>query len=138
MSNVDFSQVEPKLTAKSLEAIVAFGFTQMTPVQAATIPLFLTNKDVCVEATTGSGKTLAFGIPVFEILSRRDTPFKKHEIGALVVVPTRELAGQIFEVFQKIGVFHDSLRCALLVGGCSVSENVEDFESNGNNDHVKY
>jgi hypothetical protein len=42
----------------------------MTPVQASTIPYFLRNKDVCVEATTGSGKTLAFALPVFEILHR--------------------------------------------------------------------
>lgn len=116
MSNVDFAQIEPQLSKKTLLAVASLGFTRMTPVQSATIPLFLTNKDVCVEATTGSGKTLAFGIPVFEMLLRRDVPFKKHEIGALVVAPTRELAGQIYEVFQKIAVFHDTIRCALLVG----------------------
>ena len=80
----------------------------MTPVQASTIPLFLSNKvlkqkirlicclicsvkDVCVEATTGSGKTLAFGIPIFEILNKLQTTsiWHKFDIGALVLAPTR-------------------------------------------------
>ena len=89
------------------------------------------SQDVCVEATTGSGKTIAFGIPVFEILLRREAPFRKHEIGALVVAPTRELAGQIFAVFQQISEHHPSLKCGLLVGGNAVKDNIEDFETNG-------
>jgi ATP-dependent RNA helicase DDX55/SPB4 len=67
----------------------AMGFTQMTPVQAAAIPLFMKNKDVVVEAVTGSGKTLAFAIPVIERLARRQHRLKKNEIGALIISPTR-------------------------------------------------
>ena len=44
MSNVDFSQIEPRLSGGTIEALKALGFSKMTPVQAATIPLFLTNK----------------------------------------------------------------------------------------------
>jgi len=65
------------------------GHTQMTPVQASTIPLFLQNKDVVVEAITGSGKTLAFVIPILERIFRRENRFKRNEIGALVISPTR-------------------------------------------------
>ena len=65
------------------------GHTHMTPVQASTIPLFMRNKDVVVEAVTGSGKTLAFVIPILEKLIRRETKLKKNEIGALVISPTR-------------------------------------------------
>ena len=72
----------------------------MTPVQASTIPLFLSHKDVIVEAVTGSGKTLAFVIPVLEMLLRRATKLKKDEVGALIVSPTRELAEQIHKVIQ--------------------------------------
>ena len=61
----------------------------MTPVQASTIPLFLQNKDVVVEAVTGSGKTLAFVIPILEKLIRRETRLHKNEVGALVISPTR-------------------------------------------------
>jgi ATP-dependent RNA helicase DDX55/SPB4 len=65
------------------------GFDRMTPVQAATIPLFMGHKDVVVEAVTGSGKTMAFLIPVVEKLLRVESAIKKHHVGAIVVSPTR-------------------------------------------------
>ena len=65
------------------------GHTQMTPVQASTIPLFMRHKDVVVEAVTGSGKTLAFVIPILEKLIRRQRKLASNEIGALVISPTR-------------------------------------------------
>src|SRR6266540_3760194 len=77
------------LKSFSLDVIYSMGFTQMTPVQASTIPLFMKHKDVVVEAVTGSGKTLAFVIPVLERLIRRETQLKRDEIGALVITPTR-------------------------------------------------
>lgn len=126
-----FSTLEPALSAETLCAVRAFGFTQMTPVQAATIPLFLTNKDVCVEATTGSGKTLAFGIPIFEILLRKSKTPPMHQVGALVIAPTRELASQIFSVLSEISKQHPSYRCGLFVGGNSVAECVHDFQEHG-------
>lgn len=79
----------------------SLSFAQMTPVQSSTIPLFLSHKDVVTEAVTGSGKTLAFVIPILEILLRRETPLKKHEVGAVIVCPTRELAQQTASVFQS-------------------------------------
>jgi superfamily II DNA/RNA helicase len=72
-----------------LDVIQSMGHTQMTPVQASTIPLFMQHKDVVVEAVTGSGKTLAFVIPILERLIRRERTLRKHEIGALVISPTR-------------------------------------------------
>ena len=65
------------------------GHTQMTPVQASTIPLFMKHKDVVVEAVTGSGKTLAFVIPILERLIRRQNKLRKNEVGALIISPTR-------------------------------------------------
>jgi ATP-dependent RNA helicase DDX55/SPB4 len=73
----------------SLDVIQSMGLTQMTPVQASTIPLFMQNKDVVVEAVTGSGKTLAFVIPILERIIRRERNFKRNEIGALIISPTR-------------------------------------------------
>jgi superfamily II DNA/RNA helicase len=61
----------------------------MTPVQAATIPLFMGAKDVVVEAVTGSGKTLAFVVPVIERLIRRSPALRPGELGAIIVSPTR-------------------------------------------------
>lgn len=69
--------------------IQSMGHAQMTPVQASTIPIFMQNKDVVVEAVTGSGKTLAFVIPVLERIIRRENKLKRNEIGALIVSPTR-------------------------------------------------
>lgn len=57
--------------------------------QAATIPLFLTNKDVCVEAVTGSGKTLAFVVSIIEMILRRETLLKRNQVGAIILTPTR-------------------------------------------------
>jgi ATP-dependent RNA helicase DDX55/SPB4 len=128
---IKFSEIEPKISLNTLNAIDSFGFRLMTPVQAATIPLFLSNKDVCVEATTGSGKTLAFGVPVFEMLSKRSQSLKKYELGALVIAPTRELANQIYTVFIKLSSFHKKFRCVLFVGGTDVDTCKDDFEENG-------
>ncbi|KAK2466230.1 hypothetical protein APHAL10511_001872 [Amanita phalloides] len=88
------------LTPWILDVIHSMGFTQMTPVQASTIPLFMRHKDVVVEAVTGSGKTLTFVIPILEKVLRRRTRLRKNEIGALVISPTRELATQIHAVFD--------------------------------------
>ena len=75
----------------------------MTPIQAATIPQLINKKDVVAEAITGSGKTLAFLIPLLEILKRRqEDKWRKHEIGALIISPTRELALQTKEVLEQL------------------------------------
>lgn len=76
------------------------GHTQMTPVQASTIPIFMQNKDVVVEAVTGSGKTLAFVIPVLERIIRRQSKLKRNEIGALIISPTRWVLAASFKVTQ--------------------------------------
>jgi ATP-dependent RNA helicase DDX55/SPB4 len=94
-----FENVAPPLSVGILKCIKSsFGFREMTPVQAAVIPVFLRNKDVCVEAETGSGKTISFLIPMIEMILRRETPLRKTEVGGLVVSPTRELAMQTHAV----------------------------------------
>eukprot|EP00624_Nannochloropsis_granulata_P007268 evm.model.NODE_7030_length_20383_cov_42.581219.5 len=124
--------MKPALHASTLAAIDALGFTQMTPVQASTVPLFLTNKDVCVEAVTGSGKTLAFIVPAVEMILRRERPLKKHEVGAIIISPTRELAKQIFKVATHF-CSHAGLRTPLLlVGGTDVvGDNFNRFSQDG-------
>jgi len=72
-----FENVAPPLSVGILKCIKSsFGFREMTPVQAAVIPVFLRNKDVCVEAETGSGKTISFLIPMIEMILRRETPLR--------------------------------------------------------------
>lgn len=121
------------LAPPSLEALGELGFSQMTAVQKATIPLFLTHKDVLVQATTGSGKTLAFVLPVLEILLRRESPLARHQVGAIVLTPTRELAQQIKAVFERFigrpGMA--ALRLALMVGGTELSDDIALFRRDG-------
>ncbi|MFZ0332973.1 MAG: DEAD/DEAH box helicase [Candidatus Acidiferrales bacterium] len=96
------------------ERLAAANFVVPTSVQAAAIPYAMEGKDVLATAQTGTGKTLAFLIPIIEKLTRRNVA----GIGALVLVPTRELAMQVAEQF-------DALRgkqmppAALVVGGLS-------------------
>ncbi len=80
------------------ERLAAGRFTTPTPVQAAAIPQALEGKDVLATAQTGTGKTLAFLIPVIERLLKDKTP----GIAALVLVPTRELAMQVVDQFNKL------------------------------------
>ncbi|KAM0459342.1 hypothetical protein ACHAPV_005524 [Trichoderma viride] len=96
----------PPLAEWILDAVSSMGFKQMTPVQAATMPQFLGNKDVVVEAVTGSGKTLAFLIPIVQRLLRLPEPTKKHHVSAIVISPTRELAAQIHTVLLSLLEFH--------------------------------
>ncbi|KAI8587585.1 DEAD-domain-containing protein [Geranomyces variabilis] len=96
-----WASLSPPLSSPILDALATLSFSQTTPVQASTVPLFMKNKDVVVEAVTGSGKTLAFVIPILEMLLRRHREghgLLKHQIGAVIISPTRELARQIFDV----------------------------------------
>ncbi|CAG8500563.1 6557_t:CDS:10 [Ambispora leptoticha] len=119
-----------KLSQPILDTLMSLGFTEMTPVQSATIPLFMQNKDVVVEAVTGSGKTLAFVVPILEKLICRKVPFQKNEIGALIITPTRELAQQISSVFS-IFLKNTSipLKHSLFIGGGGSSAIKEDLTS---------
>ena len=112
-----FESINPPLSAGVLSAIRSYGFKSMTPVQAASIPFFLTNKDVCVQAVTGSGKTLAFLIPMAEIILRRTSLLTKSQVGGLVISPTRELARQTFNVAKDLCKFASLPEPLLLVGG---------------------
>ncbi|KAL2214294.1 DEAD-domain-containing protein [Sarocladium strictum] len=96
----------PALPEWIRDAVSTMGFAQMTPVQTATLPHFMGNKDVVVEAVTGSGKTLAFLIPLVQRLLRLEEPTKKHHVNAIIISPTRELAAQIHTVLLSLLEFH--------------------------------
>jgi ATP-dependent RNA helicase DDX27 len=98
-----------------LKAITTLGFLKPTPIQAATIPVALLGKDVVGGAVTGSGKTAAFIIPMLERLLYREKGNKSAATRCLVLVPTRELAVQCFEVGCKLAT-HTDIRFCLIVG----------------------
>lgn len=89
-----------QLSKKVLNAVRDMGFEEPSPIQAQTIPLALEGHDVIGQAQTGTGKTAAFGIPTIEQIDE-----KNKYIQALVLTPTRELAIQIAEEFNKIGKY---------------------------------
>ncbi|EDO41335.1 predicted protein [Nematostella vectensis] len=123
----------PSLSQTTLNSMKKMNFSTMTPVQAAAIPLFMSNKDVAVEAVTGSGKTLAFVIPIIEIILRREDKLKKHEIGALIITPTRELAQQIDEVVSTLVEDIPNIRRLLLIGGADPNADLKAFKYEGAN-----
>ena len=129
---------EKLLSECTLKTLRRLKFSRMTPVQAAAIPLFLQRKDVAAEAMTGSGKTLAFIIPALETLARlrqgTSQPLRKHDIGTLVISPTRELASQISEVLAEFLADSDQgLTQQLFIGGNKVDKDVQRFEDDGGN-----
>ncbi|KAJ8285670.1 hypothetical protein GJAV_G00029600 [Gymnothorax javanicus] len=77
--------------------------TRMTSVQKETIPVLLNGRDVVVRSQTGSGKTLAYGIPLVQSLQAMQPKIKRGDGPlAVIVVPTRELAQQSFQIIQKL------------------------------------
>jgi ATP-dependent RNA helicase RhlE len=96
-------------------------FTTPTPVQAAAIPHALEGKDVLATAQTGTGKTLAFLIPILEKMTKANEPKK---LSALVLVPTRELAMQVHEQFEKLRS-KSMPPAALVMGGMPERRQIE-------------
>jgi len=84
------------LSAPVLQALAAVGYEAPSPIQAATIPVLLAGNDMLGQAQTGTGKTAAFALPVLSRLEVRRGPPQ-----CLVLVPTRELAIQVAEAFQR-------------------------------------
>lgn len=107
------------LSRPILRGLASIGFSIPTPIQAKTIPVALMGKDVVGGAVTGSGKTAAFMIPILERLLYR--PKKVPTSRVAILMPTRELAVQCFNVAKKLASFTDITFCQL-VGGFSLRE----------------
>src|SRR5690349_12776215 len=109
------------LSSDLLRAIAEEGYTTPTPIQEQTIPLVLTGRDVMGCAQTGTGKTAAFTLPMIEMLAagRARTRMPR----SLILSPTRELAMQTAEHFDRLGKNH-KLNKALLIGGVNMDEQV--------------
>jgi ATP-dependent RNA helicase DbpA len=95
-----------------LKNLASLGYTEMTPIQAHTLPLILAGKDLIAKAKTGSGKTAAFGIG---LLTRLETSSSR--VQALVLCPTRELADQVGKELRRLARFTDNVKILTLCGG---------------------
>lgn len=132
LTSTRFSDLKPPLSQPVLDALTNSGFDFCTPVQAATVPLLCSYKDVAVDAATGSGKTLAFLVPLVEILRRSSSP-KPHQVLGLILSPTRELSSQIYHVAQPFISTLSNVKSVLLVGGVEVKSDVKKLEEEGAN-----
>jgi ATP-dependent RNA helicase RhlE len=108
---------ELSISAYMKDRLSRAGFSTPTPVQAAAIPQALEGKDVLATAQTGTGKTLAFLVPIMEDLLKQTTP----GIAALVLVPTRELAMQVAEHYDRLRG-QRLPAAAIVVGGLSEAQ----------------
>lgn len=114
------SFVQLGLTDELLKAVADQGYVTPTPVQQKAIPLILEGKDVLAGAQTGTGKTASFTLPLLQQLAESHDPHQKpHRIRALILVPTRELAAQVYESVKIYGA-HLPLHVEAVVGGASI------------------
>ncbi|KAJ5167283.1 ATP-dependent RNA helicase drs1 [Penicillium canariense] len=107
------------LSRPILRGLASVGFTDPTPIQRKAIPVALLGKDIVGSAVTGSGKTGAFIVPILERLLFR--PRKTPTSRVAILMPTRELAVQCYNVAVKLATFTDITFCQL-VGGFSLRE----------------
>lgn len=109
---------ELNLSNQIIESISKMGFEEATPIQAETIPLAMSGKDVIGQAQTGTGKTTAFGIPMLEKI---DT--ESGNIQGIIIAPTRELAVQVAEELNRIG-YHKRVKSLPIYGGQDINRQI--------------
>ncbi|HDH34284.1 MAG TPA: DEAD/DEAH box helicase, partial [Nitrospirae bacterium] len=96
--------------------LALMGFKRPTNIQFKSIPSILKGEDVLAIAQTGTGKTAAFAIPLIDMIHREKSSRRSYGIKCIVMVPTRELAMQIGEVFEKLAR-HLKVKTFALYGG---------------------
>jgi ATP-dependent RNA helicase RhlE len=124
---VDIPKMDTAFTQLGLSDALAFGVQEMgyltpTPIQAQAIPFILAGRDVIGSAQTGTGKTAAFALPIIQRLGAHGA------LRVLILEPTRELALQVEEAFQKFAKFTD-LRVTIVYGGVGYGKQLEDLKS---------
>jgi superfamily II DNA/RNA helicase len=107
------------LCPEILKAVGESGYTTPTPIQAQGIPHVLKRRDIIGIAQTGTGKTASFTLPMIELLARGRA--KARMPRSLILEPTRELAAQVAESFERYGKYN-KLSMALLIGGVSFDD----------------
>jgi ATP-dependent RNA helicase DeaD len=117
MTFKDFN-FKPKLQ----DAINYAGFVEPSPIQQSAIPIVLDGKDIVAQAQTGTGKTAAFGLPIIQNINPQDG------VGAVVIVPTRELAMQVSDEIFRFGK-NLGIKTVTVYGGSSYSRQIRFIET---------
>ncbi|MBW3698300.1 ATP-dependent RNA helicase DbpA [Vibrio sp. T187] len=121
MSNTKFSSIN--LKPELVSTLDTLGYTQMTPIQALSLPTILEGKDVIGQGKTGSGKTAAFGLGVLQNLR-----VKRFRVQSLVLCPTRELADQVAKEIRTLGRGIHNIKVLTLCGGMPMGPQIGSLE----------
>jgi superfamily II DNA/RNA helicase len=113
------------LSPELLRAVAESGYDEPTPIQRGAVPSVLMGKDLVGIAQTGTGKTAAFVLPMIDVLGEGRSRARMPR--SLILEPTRELAVQVSENFEKYGKYH-KLSMALLIGGVQMGDQVKALE----------
>jgi ATP-independent RNA helicase DbpA len=117
----DFTSLPlPPATLANLQRL---GYTRMTPIQAASLPLALAGKDLIAQAKTGSGKTAAFALALLANLNPR-----RFAVQSLVLCPTRELAEQVTQEVRRLARAEDHIKVLTLCGGSTMRPQLASLE----------
>jgi ATP-dependent RNA helicase DbpA len=111
------------LQPEMLSNLESLGYTEMTPIQAKSLPIILQGQDIIAKAKTGSGKTAAFGIGLLEALD-----VKIFTTQALVLCPTRELADQVAKEIRRLARLTHNVKVLTLCGGVSIGPQIGSLE----------
>jgi ATP-independent RNA helicase DbpA len=106
-----------------LANLAQLGYVEMTPIQAAALPVALAGTDLIAQAKTGSGKTAAFALALLDKLNTRH-----FGVQALVLCPTRELAEQVAQETRRLARAEDNVKVLTLVGGVPVRNQIASLE----------
>src|SRR5687768_6379063 len=113
------------LSDELLRAVADSGYGEPTPIQKGVIPSVLMGKDIVGIAQTGTGKTAGFVLPMIDILHHGRSRARMPR--SLILEPTRELAAQVSENFEKYGKYN-KLSMALLIGGVQMGDQIKALE----------
>ncbi|MEZ8142342.1 ATP-dependent RNA helicase DbpA [Enterovibrio norvegicus FF-33] len=121
MTTQSFSNLP--LKAELLSTLTDIGYTEMTPIQAQSLPAILEGKDVIGQGKTGSGKTAAFGLGLLNRLN-----VKRFRVQSLVLCPTRELADQVAIELRKLARGIHNIKILTLCGGVPMGPQIGSLE----------
>jgi len=124
MTHTDFSSLG--LPESLLNTLTRLGYEKPSPIQAQSIPALLSGRDLIGQAQTGTGKTAAFALPILAGLSNTSTMAQSPQ--ALVLAPTRELAMQVAEAFQRYSENLGHCRVLAVYGGQSMRDQLRELK----------
>lgn len=111
------------LSPQALANLTQLGYLQMTPIQAASLPVALLGRDLIAQAKTGSGKTAAFALALLANLNPR-----RFAVQAMVLCPTRELADQVTTEIRRLARAEENVKVVTLCGGVALRGQLASLE----------